>query len=75
MTADPLLTREARLDEHQRKQLIGVISSVIRCCDVPPHVHQAALTVIGWLAQRKTWEKPCQRGLVEARQQLEMHSE
>lgn len=75
-TTNPVHAREASLDVQQRTQLIGIIASLLRRQGVPEEVHQAALTLMGWLAQRKLCEKPCQRGLVEARRQcLELHSE
>ncbi|MCU0694180.1 MAG: hypothetical protein MUF54_22535 [Polyangiaceae bacterium] len=56
--------------EKQRTALIAAIVSVIRTDGVPGDVHQAALTLVGWLARRRICERPCQSGLVEARKQL-----
>ncbi len=61
--------RESGLDEHERTELIATIVSIIKRRGVPPHVHQAALTLMGWLARRKLCERPCQSGLIEARKQ------
>lgn len=60
---------ESGLDEKERTELIATIVSIIKRRGVPPHVHQAALTLVGWLARRKLCERPCQRGLIEARKQ------
>jgi len=61
---------EVGLAEQERTALIAAIVSVVRADGVPVEVHQAALTLVGWLARRCRKEKPCQRGLVEARKQL-----
>ena len=60
---------ELGLDEKVRTELIATIVSIIERRGVPPHVHQAALTLVGWLARRKICEQPCQSGLIEARTQ------
>ncbi|HNS97763.1 MAG TPA: hypothetical protein PLJ27_24990 [Polyangiaceae bacterium] len=60
---------EPGLDEQERTELISTIVTVIRRRGVPPHVHQAALTLMGWLARRKICEHPCQTGVAEAHQQ------
>lgn len=60
---------DSGLDEKVRTELIATIVSIIKRRGVPPHVHQAALTLVGWLARRKVCERPCQSGLIEARKQ------
>jgi hypothetical protein len=60
---------ESGLDEQERTELIATIVSIIKRRGVPPHVHQAALTLMGWLARRKMCEQPCQTGVVEARKE------
>ena len=60
---------DSGLDEKVRTELIATIVSIIKRRGVPPHVHQAALTLVGWLARRKVCEQPCQRGLIEVRKQ------
>lgn len=69
-TQDLALHGESGLDERERTQLIATIVSIIGRREVPPHVYQAGLTLMGWLARRKPCESPCQRGLREARKQV-----
>lgn len=60
---------EANVAEEQRTALIAAIVSVVRHEQVPVDVQRAALTLVGWLARRHLVERPCTRGVVEARKQ------
>jgi hypothetical protein len=61
---------EARLAESDRKNLIAAIVALVRNDNVSIEVRDAALILIGWLARRRIGERPCNRGVYEARKQI-----
>ena len=58
------------MSEAQRKHLISVIVPMARGKGVPQEVREAAMVIVGWLARRLDAERPCKRGLEEARKQV-----
>ncbi|MCL2822639.1 MAG: hypothetical protein FWD57_01485 [Polyangiaceae bacterium] len=54
------------MDENKRTALIADVVYAISVHDTPPQVHQAALTLVGWLARRRPSEYPCRTGVAEA---------
>jgi hypothetical protein len=55
-------------DEIERTRLITDISRVIQGSTVPEGARAAGLTLIGWLARRRTDEVPHAIGIEEARE-------
>ena len=58
------------MSEAQRKHLISVILPIMRKEGVPKEVRDAAMVIVGWLARRLDTERPCKRGVKEARKQV-----
>ena len=56
------------MSEAQRKHLISIIVPLMG--GMPREVKEAAMVLVGWLARRREQEKPCQRGVQEARKQV-----
>ena len=60
---------EGGLAETERKELIEAIVLLVRDETLSDDVRDAALKLIGWLARRRNHERPCNRGVYEARKQ------
>ena len=58
------------MSEAQRKQLISAIIPMARAKEVPQEVREAVMVIVGWLARRLETERPCKRGVEEARKQV-----
>jgi len=55
-------------DEFERTRLIGEITRLLSDDEMPESTRTAGLTLVGWLARRKTSEAPDAVGVEEARE-------